>query len=123
MKSRYELENFSGFNPISIMQDFYASIYLSNMITLAKNEANEEVKAKKNLRYNYKVNMNILIPKTRKILIKCLYTDDKNKRSKIFNQTMDKITKNIVPIRPSRSFPRKEPSRKNKYPLNRKRSV
>lgn len=124
LKSKYELENFSGTNPIAIMQDFYASIYLSNMMTLAQNEANEKVKTeKKDLKYEYKVNMNILIPKIRNILIKCLLTEDKKTRDKIFDEAMSKITKNLIPIRPNRCFPRKEPSRKNKYPTNRKRSM
>jgi hypothetical protein len=124
LKSRYELENFSGSNPIAVMQDFYSAIYLSNMMALAKSEANEKVKEeKKDLKYEYKVNMNILISKIRQILIKCLLTDDTIMRNKIFDQAMSSITKNLVPIRPNRSFPRKEPSRKNKYSLNRKCSM
>lgn len=124
LKSRYELENFSGSNPIAIMQDFYSAIYLSNMMTLAKNEANEKVKMQKTgLKYIYKVNMNILIPKIRQVLIKSLLTYDVTLRNKIFDEAMNVITKNLVPIRPNRSFPRKEPSRKNKYPSNRKRSM
>jgi len=35
---------------------------------------------------------------------------------------MKNITKNLVPIRPDRNFPRREPSRKNKYPINKKMS-
>ena len=34
LKSIYELENFSGTNPIAVMQDFYACIYLSNLMSL-----------------------------------------------------------------------------------------
>ena len=124
LKSRYELENFSGSSPIAIMQDFYSAIYLSNMMTLAKNEANEEIEMQKTgLKYEYKINMNILIPKIRNVLIKCLLTDDLSMRNKIFDEAMSIITKNLVPIRPNRNFSRKEPSRKNKYPVNRKRSM
>ncbi|MBS3977047.1 MAG: transposase [Syntrophomonadaceae bacterium] len=124
LKSRYELENFSGSTPIAIMQDFYSAIYLSNMMTLAKNEANERVELQKTgLKYEYKVNMNILIPHIRQILIKCLLTDDVNIRKNTFDDAMSVITKNLIPVRPNRSFSRKEPSRKNKFPLNRKRSM
>ena len=124
LKSIYEIEKFSGTGPIAIMQDFYATIYLSNMMALAKNEANEKINTKKiGLKYEYKVNMNILIPKIRKILIECLLTDDEKRRIKIFDDAMSIIIRNLVPIRPNRSFPRKEPSRKNKYPQNRKRSM
>jgi hypothetical protein len=124
LKSIYELEKFSGTSPIAIMQDFYATIYLSNLISLAKSEANLKIsKEKTGLKYEYKANMNILIPKIRKILIECLIIDDENKRIKIFDNAMNIIIKNLVPIRPNRNFPRKEPSRKNKYPQNRKRSM
>ncbi|WP_094607259.1 IS4 family transposase ISPa45 [Sporomusa silvacetica DSM 10669] len=124
LKSRYELENFSGVNPIAIMQDFYATIYLSNIMTMAKAEANETAKLnKEGLKYEYKVNMNILISKMTKTLIECFYEDDPKKRTILFDKTMSNITKNLVPVRPDRSFPRREPSRKNKYPINKKRSV
>jgi hypothetical protein len=115
LKSRYEQENFSGISPVAIMQDFYAAIYLSNMMTLAKNEANEKADTEKSdLKYEYKVNMNILIPKVHRVLIECLLEEDINKRNKILDDAMQIITKNLVPIRPNRSVPRKEPSRKNK---------
>lgn len=31
-------EKFLGVNPVAIKQDFYATIYLSNLMTTAKNE-------------------------------------------------------------------------------------
>jgi hypothetical protein len=106
------------------MQDFYATIYLSNLMAMAKSEANENVALKKQgLKYEYKVNMNILISKMTRILIKCLYEDNQEKRAQLFDKAMTKITKNLVPIRINRSFPRREPSRKTKYPANKKRSV
>ncbi len=124
LKSRYELENFSGVNPIAIMQDFYATIYLSNLMTMAKAEANENAETnKKSLKYEYKVNMNILISKMTRTLIECFYEDDLEKRTILFDKAMKHIAKNLVPIRPDRSFPRREPSRKNKYPVNKKRSM
>lgn len=46
-----------------VKQDFYAAIYLTNMAALAKNEANEKVALEnqdKDLKYDYKVNVNIL---------------------------------------------------------------
>jgi hypothetical protein len=124
LKSRYELENFSGVNPIAIMQDFYATIYLSNLMAIAKVEANKNAESnKEGLKYEYKVNMNILISKMSRTLIECFYEDDLEKRTSLFDQAMKNITRNLVPIRPNRSFPRREPSRKNKYPVNKKRSL
>ena len=124
LKSRYELENFSGVTPIAIMQDFYATIYLSNLMAMAKAEANENAESnKEGLKYEYKVNMNILISKMTRTLIECFYEDDLEERIRLFDKAMENITKNLVPIRPGRSFMRREPSRKNKYPVNKKRSL
>ena len=70
-----------------------------------------------------KVNMNILISKMTQTLIECFYGDDLEERTILFDKEMKNITKNLFPIRPDRSFPRREPSRKNKYPVNKKLSV
>jgi hypothetical protein len=124
LKNRFELENFSGTNPIAIEQDFYATIYLSNLMALAKAEANEKAKLnKEGLKYEYKVNMNILISKMTRTLIECFYEVDLAKRTMLFDKAIENISKNLVPVRPGRSFPRKQPSRKNKYPGNRKLSL
>ncbi|WP_459931746.1 transposase, partial [Desulfosporosinus burensis] len=66
LKSRLQIENFTGDTVISVEQDFYASMYLSNMVALAKNEADEKIlenNEDKSLKYEYKVNTNILIGK------------------------------------------------------------
>jgi len=90
---------------------------------MAKAETNEKAELnKEGLKYEYKVNMNIFIPKMTRALIECFYENDPE-NSMLFDKAMIKITKNLVPIRPDRSFPRREPSRKNKYPVNKKRSL
>lgn len=43
LKNRLEIENFTGATKIAIEQDFYASIYLSNMIELARKDIDETV--------------------------------------------------------------------------------
>jgi len=123
LKSRYELENFSGNSQVAIEQDFYANIYLSNMLTIAKEEANSEIKKKDGLKYEYKVNMNILIGKMVPMLAKSLCEENHERRGELYTKTMAEITKNLVPIRPGRHFKRREPSRKNKFPYTRKRAL
>ena len=123
LKSRYELENFSGNSQIAIEQDFYANIYLSNMLTIAKEEANNDIAKKEGLKYEYKVNMNILIGKMIPMLVKSLCVENHEQRGELYNKTMLEITRNLVPIRHGRQFNRREPSRKNKYPYTRKRSL
>lgn len=123
LKSKYDLENFSGSLPICIEQDFYANIYLVNLLTLAKNEANEQVQEeKKNLKYDYKINMNIFVGKMIPTLISILLEENPQKRSDSYQNVINQIKRNVVAIRPNRTFKRKEPSRKCKFPQNRRPS-
>lgn len=64
LKNKLEIENFTGTTKIAIDQDFYASIYLSNMVELAKQESDEIIETdnrKRNLKHEYKTNINILV--------------------------------------------------------------
>jgi IS4 transposase len=126
LKSRLEIQNFSGETPIAIEQDFYATMYLANMVSLAKMDANaiiEENNDGKNLKHEYKVNTNILIGKLKNSLVIMLLEKSSRKRSKILNKIMGEISRNIIPIRPNRQYPRRMTLRANKNSQNTKRSL
>ena len=126
LKNRLQIENFSGETPIAIKQDFYATMYLSNMVSLAKMDANaiinEENKGK-NLKYEYKVNTNILIGKLKNSLVFMLLEKSSRKRSNILKKIMKEISHNIIPIRSERNFVRRMAVRANKYSLNSKKAL
>ena len=126
LKNRLQIENFTGDTAIAVEQDFYASIYLSNMAALAKAEANQTIDSRnegKNLKYEYKVNTNILIGKLKDSLVLMLLEENIKKRTKMLNQIMREIARNTVPIRPERSNIRKMGLKANKYSLNQKRCL
>src|SRR5665648_139672 len=126
LKSRLQIENFTGDTEIAVEQDFYASIYLSNMVALAKNEANEKIAQNnedKILRYEYKVNTNILIGKLKDSMVLMLLEDNSEKRNTMFHSIMQEISKNMVPIRPGRSNVRKMGLKAHKHPMNQKRCL
>ena len=92
LKNRLQIENFSGETVIAIEQDFYATMYLSNMVSLARMDANAIIKEKnkdKNLKYEYKVNTNILIGKLKITLVSMLLETNSRKRSKILKKIME----------------------------------
>lgn len=126
LKNRLQIENFTGDTPVAIEQDFYASIYLSNMASIAKAEANykiEQQNKEKNLKYEYKVNTNILIGKLKDSLVLMLLEKNKRKRSKMLKKIIEEISRNLVPVRPGRSNKRQDGARRYKYQLNRKRCL
>jgi hypothetical protein len=80
------------------------------MVTLAKMDADIMISEKnkdKNLKYEYKVNTNILISKLKNSLVSMLLGENPRKRSKLFKKTMKEISNNIVPIGPGRSNARR----------------
>lgn len=128
LKNKLQIENFTGETPIAIEQDFYATLYLSNMAALAKKDANIKIEAensKKNLKYEYKVNTNILIGKLKDSLILMMLEERPRKRSKMLRQIISELSRNIIPIRPERKFERKKGKceKANKYSLNKKRCL
>ncbi|WP_019415550.1 IS4 family transposase [Paenisporosarcina sp. TG20] len=126
LKNNLQIQNFTGDTVIAVEQDFYASIYLTNMAALLKHEANENIAQKnkgKKLKYDYQVNTNILIGKLKNSLILMLLEGHPKKREAIFHRIMKEISRNKVPIRPGRSFPRNMGLKANKYSLNQKRCL
>ncbi|MGL5084230.1 MAG: transposase, partial [Clostridium sp.] len=126
IKNKLQIENFTGKTSISIEQDFYATIYLTNMVALSKKDANKIIEEKnkdKNLKYEYKVNTNILIGKLKNSLILMIIEKKTRKRKKILKQITVEISRNTVPIRPDRKFARRMTLKANKNALNTKRSI
>ena len=121
LKNKLQLENVTGVCRIAVEQDFYASMYLANMASLAKREAEEKRgRSKKKTKYEYKINVNMLIGKLKDVLVLMLLEDDEKVRSSIFDKVMQEITRNVVPIRPNRSQPRKKSYSEGKFPTNKK---
>ena len=121
-----QIENFTGETPIAIEQDFYATMYLSNMVALAKKDANkiiDEENKDKNLKYEYKVNANILIGKLKDSLILMLLEKRPRKRSKMLKNIIAEISRNTIPIRENRSYKRRMTLRANKNAMNKKRAL
>jgi hypothetical protein len=126
LKNKLQIENFTGSTPIVVEQDFYASIYIINMVALVKSEANvtihEEDKSKK-LKYQYQVNTNIIIGKLKESMILVLLEEKADIRQEMFRRIMKEIIKNKTPIRPGRKYPRNKNLKSNKFAPSKKRCL
>lgn len=69
------------------------------------------------------MNANILIGKLKDKLVLMLLEDDPEKRKAMFHRIMQRISKNMVPIRPDRSHTRRKGLKAHKYPINQKRCL
>jgi hypothetical protein len=83
LKHKFEVENFSGEKPLLIEQDFYATVFLSNIASISEQEAEEEMREKKRtktLKYDeYRINKNILVGKLKNRLIEMILEEDDEK--------------------------------------------
>lgn len=122
LKNKLHLENFTGRTKITIEQDFYAQIYTFNVLQDIKNTNTRRIQEKhldKNLKYKYKVNINILAGWLKNILIAVMFTDDGNEKEELYNIIVEKAEKNLIAIKPNRTNIRKPyTSRRNKYRTN-----
>ena len=122
LKNKLHIENFTGKTKITIEQDFYAQIYTFNVLQDIKHAANNEIKNKKNkgkLKFEYKVNINILAGWLKNILIAMIFVNTDKERKELYDIIIEKAKKNLVAINPNRSYERNhDTSRRNKFTTN-----
>lgn len=125
-KHKLQIENFTGEKVITVEQDFYASMYLSNMAALAKIQSDEKIQERnkeKNLKHEYQTNTNILIGKLKDRLVIMMLEPNEQKRLEIFNGIIEDIARNSVPIRPGRHNKRIKKTTRDRYPMNQKQGL
>lgn len=109
-KNYLQIECFSGTKVNSILQDFYATVFIGNLQSILTNSCQEKVEKKTyDRKYKYKINRNIAIGIMKNKIPKLLL--DKSP-SKILKEITELQLKFFEPIRPNRSNPRKRQTRK-----------
>lgn len=117
LKNKMQLENFSGMLPQIIEQDFYATIYLYNLISDIQQQSMLDAQEKKT-KHEMKSNENMAIGIVKDNLIRMALEEDGNKRAEIFSGIIEEIKRYRVPIRPDRAYKRTTAVRKTKYSLS-----
>jgi len=108
IKNKLQIENYSGVTPVAILQDFYATMFLSNVISIAQITTDTKIKERhkdKQLKYEHKTNVNILIGTIKDEVVRVLLEPSKRKRAKRFRKLLEQASKYSVSIRPNRNFP------------------
>jgi hypothetical protein len=108
LKNKLKIEEFSGYSNQSILQDFYSTLFVSNIQTLIENEINEEIEKQietKKIKYQYKINTTLSYGFMKDRILELFFT--KNDMNDIINELKELFKKHLVPIRPNRNFERK----------------
>ena len=128
IKNKIEIENFSGYSKQSIEQDFHAQILLFNMLEDIKKTANKEIKDEqskkmKTYKYEYIVNLNILIGLCIPYMLMLAIIGKDDRHDKLREDILKIIKRNLVAIKSDRSYKRKWKSLQNKYKTNMRRNT
>jgi len=124
IKSKLELENFSGKTIVSVLQDFYATMYLANMVAFAAEEADKIINENdegKGLKFFRKSNRSRTVDKLRKRFLKLITMKNEKKRTRELDALAVDIARFPVQIvsKPPGTIARKIPRKKRFFQARR----
>ena len=123
LKNKLEIENFSGRTREAVMQDFFVTMFMANIVALACRDAQADVDSAMELKgnkYAYRVNVSHTIGTLKDRFILLLLEPSPWLRKQKMRGILRLLVKRAVPIRPGRSLPRNPTPRKAKFRHNRK---
>jgi len=107
IKNRLSLENFTGLSALTVKQDFYATIFISNLETIVTQGSNEVLENKTNTKFKQKVNKSVSFNTVKNYCFELFYSD---KNIDVIFEEMSKLfLTSTVQIRPNRKFKRPSP--------------
>lgn len=105
LKNKLKIEYFSGYSKQSILQDFEASLFISNVQSLIVGELNDEVQVdKKKRKYQYKINTALSYGLLKNKIISIFF--NQKEQDKLVDDLKIIFKKYLIPIRPNRKEPR-----------------
>lgn len=125
VKNKLEIENFTGYSSVAILQDFYATMFLANLAGVLEYDLHEEIATAHSSpenRYAYKMNIAMTISELKRNVVEMLSTSSRIKRERLYAEMASRLTKAVVPIRPNRSAERIKKHKSMRYPNNLKRN-
>ena len=121
LKNHLMIEDFTGLSSLSVLQDFFVSMFMANMQQILISEAQDELKKqKKDTEYEYKINKNLSFGFMKDRFVKILLDKNADRNIKDLKELF-KI--NPSPIRKGRSFPRVFHQFRKKFYIKKKRAV
>jgi Transposase DDE domain len=102
LKNKLKVEHFTGYSQVSIQQDFFCAIFISNLQSVIVNDLKEELATQnQGKQYDYKVNTNLSYGFLKNRILELLY--QQAPLDKIFQELEALFLKYTVPIRNNRT--------------------
>lgn len=101
-KNKLKIEHFSGYSHQSILQDFFAALFISNIQTLIIGDLAEEIKENNiSKKYDYKINASLSYGFMKNRIIKMFLK--KQNIEEVVEELKGLFKNHLIPIRPNRS--------------------
>ena len=121
VKNKLQIECFTGYSPVAVLQDFYATMFLANLAGVLEYDLHEEIEAAhfspENL-YAYKMNITMAISELKKSVVDMLAATSRIRRECLYIKMASRLQKAVVPERKNRSEKREKKHNSMKYPNN-----
>jgi len=113
VKSRTQVENWSGKSALSVYQDFYAKVFTKNLTAILAFPAQEEVKQQsQDKKYTYQINFTQALSKMKDTVVLLFQRADV---LHLLTRLWEVMTRTIEPIRPDRKSPRPKSVRRKRF--------
>jgi hypothetical protein len=122
LKNKLKIEAFSGTTPVAVLQDFYATMFLTNLVAFAEMDCEAELESinhSRERKYEYRINTTQAIASVKDSLIKLVMERNPRKLKRQLVRLSKRLIASTVPIRPGRSFERLRKHKAFSFPPNR----
>ena len=114
LKNRFEIESFNSIKPVSIRQEFFAVMYLSNLSTIAKKEADSLLVLDIDNKHSYQSNRSYILNRIKYNIVFLLKASVNVCNKKIF-EIINEASKVLSIVRPDRKFGRYRKHTRRRY--------
>lgn len=102
LKNKIKVEYFTGYSKVSVLQDFFCAVFISNLQSIIVNDLQEELALKnQNTKLDYKINVNLTYGFLKNRILELLFKE--GSLEDVFFELQTLFLKNTIPIRPNRS--------------------
>ena len=105
LKNRLEVEAFNSIKPICIQQDFFAAMFISNLASILKQNADSYIPVSNTNKHLYKTNQHYILNRIKSYIVSLLIKPLSECQIMIF-QIIEEASKVLSIIRPGRKFGR-----------------
>lgn len=116
LKNRLEIENFNSLKPISIKQEFFAAMFLSNLAAIIKKEADTLIAANSSAskKHSYQSNRSFILNRVKNLIVFLLKSNE-SMIAETLCSLIEEASRVLSIIRPNRKYGRYRKHTRRRY--------